>query len=77
MTIPTPDPGELFADINMQLFGFNGAPTNHAPPMNGFVDNYVRQTEDPPYDPKQIVHYFTPDQVPVISRLAKAYAVCD
>jgi phospholipase C len=77
MTIPTPDPGELFADINMQLFGFNGAPNNHAPPMNGFVDNYVRQTEAPPCEPKQTMHYYTPGQVPVISQLANAYAVCD
>jgi phospholipase C len=77
MTIPTPDPGEMFTDINTQLFGFNGAPNNHAPPMNGFVDNYVRQTKEPPYDPKQIMHYYMPAQVPVISQLAKAYAVCD
>jgi phospholipase C len=45
--------------------------------MNGFVDNYVRQTKEPPYAPKQIMHYYTPAQVPVISQLAKAYAVCD
>lgn len=77
MTIPTPDPGEMFTDINMQLFGFNGAPNNHAPPMNGFVDNYVRQTKEPPYAPKQIMHHYTPAQVPVTSQLAKAYAVCD
>ncbi|HVH81806.1 MAG TPA: alkaline phosphatase family protein, partial [Stellaceae bacterium] len=24
MTIPSPDPGELFTDITMQLFGFGG-----------------------------------------------------
>ncbi len=77
MTIPTPDPGEQFTDITTQIFGLNGAANNQPPPMSGFVDNYVRQTKEPPYDPKQIMHYYTPAQVPVLSQLAKAYAVCD
>jgi phospholipase C len=76
-TLPSPDPGELFADINMQLFGLNMQPADIAPPMSGFVDNYVSQTKEPPYPPKSVMHYFTPRQVPVISTLAKTYAVCD
>lgn len=47
MSIPTPDPGELWVDINMQLFGLNGKPGNQPPTMNGFVNNYVRQTSEP------------------------------
>jgi phospholipase C len=77
MTIPSPDPGELFADINTQLFGLGSADNGLPPPMNGFVDNYVRQTEEPPYDARQVMHYFTPKQVPVISQLATQFAVCD
>ncbi len=40
--IPDPDPGELFPDINMQIFGLGGSPDD-PPVMNGFVDSYVRQ----------------------------------
>ena len=77
MTIPSPDPGELFADINTQLFGLNGTANDLPPPMSGFADNYARQTSEPPYDPRQVMHYFTPKQVPMISQLARQFAVCD
>lgn len=77
-TIPDPDPGELFADMNVQLFGLNGQPGADPPPMNGFIDNYMRQPPTAPGpDPMAVMHYFTPDQVPVISRLARAFGVCD
>ena len=78
MTIPDPDPGELFTDMNVQLFGLGGAPGAQPPAMSGFVNNYARQPAgDLPYDPKAPMHYFTPDQVPVISQLAQAFAVSD
>jgi phospholipase C len=78
MTIPDPDPGELFTDINTQLFGLGGTPTLQPPPMNGFVDSYMRQPPaDRPYDPTAPMHHFTPDQVPTISLLARSFAVCD
>jgi phospholipase C len=80
MRIPDPDPGELWIDINTQLFG---TPTPALPlpaaGMGGFVNNYLGQTAEPAarYVAKNIMHYFMPDQVPVISRLARQYAVCD
>ena len=78
MTIPDPDPGELFSDINVQLFGLNGAPNLQPPAMSGFVDNYTRQPPaDRPYDPRAPMHYYTPDQLPVISLLARSFAVSD
>ena len=70
-TIPTPDPGELFKDMNAQLFG-GAAP----PPMSGFVQNYMAQLPAPA-DCRAVMHYFTPDQLPVMSTLAKAFGVCD
>jgi phospholipase C len=77
MTIPDPDPGEHFTDMNVQLFGLGGAPVQQ-PPMSGFVDNYMRQpTVDRPYDLNAPMHYFTWDQVPVISQLARSFAVSD
>jgi phospholipase C len=80
MTIPDPDPGELWVDINDQLFSSQNVPS--PPPaaaMKGFVKNYLGQTESPPedYDPSAIMHFFTPGQVPVISTLAKQFAVSD
>ena len=79
MSIPTPDPGELFDDINMQLFGLGGRPGAQAPAMNGFVDNYVRQTGDDgaAFRPEAVMHSFNPEQVPVISALARQFAVID
>jgi phospholipase C len=77
MTIPSPDPGEDFTDMTTQLFGLGQAANDRPPPMSGFVDNYVRQTKEPPYPPEAVMHYYTPDQVPVISTLARAFAVCD
>ncbi|HQT27166.1 MAG TPA: alkaline phosphatase family protein, partial [Burkholderiales bacterium] len=78
MSIPAPDPGELWDDINMQLFGLDGKPGNGVPSMNGFVNNYARQTAEPgPYDPRAIMHHYISEQVPVLSRLARQFALCD
>jgi phospholipase C len=72
-TIPDPDPGEKFTDIAVQLHGLH-----QDAPMGGFVDNYMRQ---PPahaaYDPRAVMHYFAPGQVPVLSELATAFGVSD
>ena len=43
--------------------------------MDGFVKNYLAQRDGP--IGRNIMHYFTPKQVPVISALAKQFAVCD
>jgi phospholipase C len=82
--IPDPDPGELFTDISMQIDGLtsDGQPNTGAPAMGGFVDNYMRQPPpdpkvDPAPDPAGVMHFFTPDQVPVLSQLARAFGVSD
>jgi len=76
MSIPDPDPGEMFTDMNVQLFG--SATGAGAPNMGGFVENYMTQPKvDKPFDPRSVLHFFTPEQVPVISALAKAFGVCD
>ncbi len=80
LTIPDPDPGELFTDIHMQIYGLTetGAPNPGQPNMGGFVDNYMRQPKTSPApDPYSVMHYFAPEQVPVISELARAFAVSD
>ena len=77
--IPTPDPGELFADIHMQIRGLANTDTfNPGPTMGGFVDNYMRQpAADVPYDPAAVMHYFTPEEIPVLSLLAREFGVSD
>jgi phospholipase C len=76
--IPDPDPGETFLDINEQLFDIHGrVPPGAVPTMGGFVKNYMRQTKPAPSDPRHVMHYFKPEQIPVLSRLALEFAVCD
>ena len=74
MVAPNPDPGELFADIAMQIHGQPG----FASPMGGFVDNYMSQpfSETAP-SPEAVMHYFTQAHVPAISQLARAFGVSD
>ncbi len=75
MSIPDPDPGELFTDMNTQLFGPGGDTAGQAT-MQGFVVNYQAQT-GPAHQADAVMHYFTPDQVPVISTLADTFTCSD
>lgn len=74
---PKPDPGESFVDMNEQLFG--RPPVPGPATMSGFAANYATQppSSHGPFNPRSVMHYFTPEQVPVISTLAKAFGVCD
>lgn len=76
MTIPAPDPGELWTDINQQIFGAALPSPAAAATMRGFVQNYGAQAPAPAA-PSAVMHYLTPEQVPVISSLAREFAVCD
>jgi phospholipase C len=75
--IPKPDPGEDFTDMDEQLFG--EPPRPPAPNMSGFAANYAKQkpSSDGPFLPTSVMHYFSPEQVPVISQLARSFGVCD
>ncbi len=82
MEIPDPDPGELWTDMNQQIFGTQIVPPPTPPTMQGFVENYLYQATLPEnagtsYPAKAIMHYFNPDQVPVISTLATSFGVSD
>lgn len=85
-SLPNPDPGEGFKDTNHQLFEYyNVANEYPAEPTNlGFVNNYKNAMlygtysfGDKPTDPREIMTTYTPEQLPVLSTLAKKYAVCD
>jgi phospholipase C len=76
--IPNRELGELFADIQMQLFGLEPRPDGK-PNMTGFVDNFMRQPPEQGRvpDPKSVMHCFTPAQVPALSQLGTAFSVSD
>jgi phospholipase C len=73
--MPNPDPKEDFGNVNYQLFGPEAPSKNPSWKNLGFVINY--QTATGANIPVQIMEPFSPEQVPVISTLAKNYAVCD
>lgn len=75
MSMPTPNGGEAWSDMNEQQFRTMNPSSGQFPTMDGFVVNYMRRLDDA--QPSTIMHCFTPKQVPVISTLAKAFAVCD
>lgn len=83
---PDPDPGEGFKDTNHQLFSEYNVGALYPPqPINmGFVQNYQNAMlygaysfGDSPSNPRDIMKCFTPEQTPVLSSLAKNFAVCD
>ena len=85
-TLPDPDPGEGFADTNHQLFLEYRVNSLYPPePTNmGFVQNYQNAMlygkyafNSEPTDPRKIMRCYTPKQTPVLSELARSYAVCD
>ena len=78
------DPGHEFMDTLMELTGTSGPYIPGAyPPINnsGFVENYVTSTS--PYEGKapdnygEIMKCFAPEQLPILTTLAKEFAVCD
>jgi phospholipase C len=80
-TVPTPDPGEKFIDIQEQLGPAGNNTTTPAPDMSGFALNYTRQppenNSNTPNDPQAVMYSYTPGQVPVLHQLARAFALSD
>ena len=91
MTMPYPDPGELFNDMNEQIFGCCTAeqyaagdcPDTGRELMSGFVSNYLRQPASPDHVgpvANHIMQYYAPGpdgNIPITSALAQAYGVSD
>lgn len=76
--MPDPDPGELFVDMNEQIFG-SPQPGPAGNFMSGFVANYITQKCMGAVCPKpaEIMQYYSATTMPVSSFLAKNFAVCD
>ena len=69
-----PDPDHHFPGVDLQIFG--GAPPGpgRVPNMQGFVKDYFTQTNDVNRS-HNILYYFTPDKLPVLSTLATQFAL--
>jgi len=72
MLVPTPDPGEGWADMQQQIFG-NGTTAD----MSGFLANYTPLAHADGASGNQIMQGYSPSQTNVINTLAKSFAVSD
>jgi phospholipase C len=84
--MPGADPGEGYTATNAQLFGSNTAPTPAIATNQGFVNNFSATLS---WEAKEkgevlagtvasdIMGMHTPETLPVLSALARGFAVCD
>jgi phospholipase C len=85
--MPGSDPGEGFFNTNYQLFSTDTPAVGDIPAMKGFVVNFkaavasdlAKHFKDtlPGTMPSEIMGMYAPELLPVMSGLAKGYAVCD
>jgi len=83
-TVPTPDPGEEYEHVEVQLFGTKHPPPGATPTMTGVLEDYVGVMRALGYDTAaiaarapSILQSCTPGQLPVLNQLARHYAVSD
>jgi len=77
------DPGHEFEDIQIQLYGSNGAtppgpkPESNPASMDGFIASAFEAAAaaDVPQDRVGVMEYFTPDSVSVLAILARQFAL--
>jgi phospholipase C len=85
--MPGADPGEGFLNTNFQLFSTDDPAAGAVPGNAGFVVNFksaiasdlAKHYSDtiPGTQPSQIMGMYTPQLLPVLSALARGFAVCD
>jgi phospholipase C len=85
--MPGADPGEGYRATNSQYYGSSSAPApGEVAPCQGFVEDFAATIKWetaahwailPGTTASDIMGCFTPDALPVLSALAKGYAVCD
>jgi phospholipase C len=73
-TLPNPDPEETFSNVTYQIYGPEEPGPDPRWPMQGFVLNYAATGAA---DPAGIMETYTPEQVPVLSALARNFAISD
>jgi phospholipase C len=67
-----PDPDHHFPGVNRQLYGTGGPPG--VPSMQGFIQSYFEQRRDVNHSHK-IMYYFPPNRIPILTGLARNFAV--
>src|ERR1700761_2603141 len=86
--MPGADPGEGYLATNQQLYGTDAGPTSagETAPVSGYVTDYAYtlgwETKEKwsivaGTTEQDIMGCFTPEALPVLSALARGYAVCD
>jgi len=85
--MPGADPGEGFYNTNYQLFSTDDPAPGSVPTNKGFVINFKAAVASdlakgykdtlPDTEPSEIMGMYSPDMLPVMSGLAKGFAVCD
>jgi phospholipase C len=84
--MPGADPGEGYVATNSQIFGSTTAPVPPIATMTGFVTDYAytlgwekaqKWSIVAGTVPQDIMGCFTPEALPVLSGLARGFAVCD
>lgn len=85
--MPGADPGEGYTATNSQLFGSNTAPTPPVATNQGFISNFSYtlswESKESGYKilpgtvANDIMGMHTPETLPVLSALARGFAVCD
>ena len=84
--MPGADPGEGYANTNSQLFGTGKPPSPPVATNSGFVTNFAAaiawdaENDRTPLSgtvPSNIMGIFPPAALPVLSGLARGFAVCD
>jgi len=68
-----PDPNHHFAAVDVQIFDGDLSPTRQAT-MGGFVKSYFEQRRDVKHS-KKIMFHFAPEKLPVLTTLAREFAV--
>jgi phospholipase C len=71
-----PDPAHEFPDINFQIYCNSEGKDTGQKKMQGFVQNYATNSGNPARG-ENVMKCFHGDSLPVLSTLAKQYAVCD
>lgn len=68
-----PDPGHHFHEVDFQIFNGDTS-ANRRPTMEGFVRSYYDKRRNVKHS-RQIMYYFDPTRLPVITTLAQQFAV--
>jgi phospholipase C len=85
--MPGADPGEGFFNTNFQLFSTDDPAPGAVPTNRGFVINFKAAIQSdlakgfkdtlPETDQSEIMGMYAPEMLPIMSGLAKGFAVCD